>query len=187
MANAYEVNERINARMVRVVDENEEQKGVMALRDALMYARNIGLDLVKIADARPHPVCRVVDAGRFIYEEKKAQAEAEKRQRASMAVLKEVQLRPNIDVNDLAIKARKANEFLAENDKVKVVMRFRGREVTHKDIGREKMKKFIALLVGFKVERQSESHNEILLILAPLVTKAQANRATEAPSDLAQN
>lgn len=180
MANAYEVNERINARAVRVVDENGEQKGVMTLRDALMYARNVGLDLVKIADARPNPVCRVVDSGRFIYEEKKAQAEAERKQRATTAVLKEVQLRPSIDINDLEIKARKANEFLAESDKVKVVMRFRGREVTHKEIGREKMRKFVALLSGYKIERnQSETHNEILLILAPLVTKAQAAQAAK--------
>lgn len=180
MANAYEVNDRIFARMVRVIDENGEQKGVMSTRDALAYARSVDLDLVKVADARPHPVCRVVDANKFIYSEKKAKEEAEKRQRATNSVLKEVQLRPTIDTNDLAIKARKANEFLENSDKVKVVMRFRGREVTHKDIGREKMKKFVELLKGFKIERaQSETHNEIMVILAPLVSKAQAAQSTE--------
>ena len=177
MANQYQVNDRIYDRAVRVIDENGEQKGIMSTRDALAYAKSMNLDLVKVNDVRPNPVCRVVDANKFIYNEKKAKEEAEKKQRASMAALKEVQLRPNIDTNDLQIKARKANEFLANHDKVKIVMRFRGRESMHKSIGREKVNAFVALLDGFKFEKNiSETHNEIMAILAPLVSKAQANK-----------
>lgn len=174
MAQTYQTNEKIFDRQVRVIDENGNQKGVMFTREAITYAYSVNLDLVKINDARPYPVCKVVDANKFIYNEKKAKEEAEKRQRAANVTLKEVQLRPNIDQNDLSIKARKANEFIAAKDKVKVVMRFRGREMMHKHIGRDKFKAFLDQIVDFKLERsQTETHNEIMAILAPITPKSK--------------
>jgi translation initiation factor IF-3 len=172
VSNKFEVNERIYARQVRVIDETGAQKGVMFLRDALEYARSQDLDLVKISDANPHPICRVVNAGKFFYEQQKVQKELAKKQRASASIVKEVQLRPTIDTNDLNIKARKAKEFLEEGDKVKIVMRFRGRENTHKDVGRVTMQQFLEALGEHKVERAiSETGNEISMMVAPSAPK----------------
>jgi translation initiation factor IF-3 len=164
-----EVNERIYARQVRVIDEQGEQKGVMFTRDALDYARSLDLDLVKIADARPHPVCKVVNAGKYFFEQQKAQKEASKKQRASTVLIKEVQLRATIDTNDLKTKARKAREFLAEGDKVKIVMRFRGRENTHRDVGRLIIVEFLNELGPHKVERpMTEAGNELSMMVTPI-------------------
>lgn len=172
MSKKLEVNERIYARQVRIIDENGNQKGVMYLRDAIEYARSLGLDLVKIAEANP-PVCKVVDAGKYMYDLQKAQKEIAKKQRANNAAIKEVQLRPGIGDNDLKIKARKAKEFLAEGDKVKIVMRFKGRENSRKEIGRETLNGFLAEVGDHKVERPiTEAGNEISMMLAPAATKA---------------
>lgn len=173
MSNKFDVNERIYARQVRVIDETGAQKGVMYLRDALEYARSRDLDLVKINDANPHPVCKVVDAGKFLYEQQKVQKELAKKQRAANSAIKEVQIRPAIDVNDLKTKARKAKEFLADGDKVKIVMRFRGRENAHKDVGRDTLNVFLAELGDHKVERAiTEAGNEISMMVAPAAPKA---------------
>jgi translation initiation factor IF-3 len=174
VSNKFEVNERIFARQVRVIDETGAQKGVMYFRDALEYARLRDLDLVKISDANPHPICKVVDAGKFLYEQQKVQKELAKKQRASASVVKEVQLRPTIDTNDLKIKARKAKEFLDEGDKVKIVMRFRGRENTHKDVGKAIMQQFLDEIGEHKVERGlTESGNEISMMVAPAAKVAK--------------
>lgn len=166
-----EVNERIRAYQVRVLDENNEQKGIMDLKSALAYARKLDLDLVKIADANP-PVCRVVDANKFFYEQKKQQKAAEKKQRESMVVIKEVQLRVSIDTNDLKIKARKAKEFLASGDKVKVVLRFRGREVANKELGHSVIREFVSELGEIKMEKPANDvGREITLLIAPATPK----------------
>ncbi len=166
-----EVNERIRAYNVRVIDENGEQKGVMDTRAALAYARNLDLDLVKIADANP-PVCKVVDANKYLYEQKKAQKLAAKKQREAIVTVKEVQLRVTIDTNDLKIKARKAKEFLAEGDKVKVVVRFRGRENAMREQGHQVIQQFIAELGESKTERPvTDVGRELSLLLAPVAPK----------------
>lgn len=170
MTNKFEVNDRIYARQVRVIDETGAQKGVMFIREALEYARSLDLDLVKITEANPHPVCRVVDAGKFMYEQQKLQKDLAKKQRAANSAIKEVQLRSAIDINDLKTKARKAKEFLADGDKVKIVMRFRGRENTHKDVGRDTFNTFLCELGEHKVERGlTETGNEISMMVAPVV------------------
>lgn len=168
MTNKFEVNERIWARQVRVIDETGAQKGIMWTRDAIEYARSLDLDLVKIAEAKPHPVCKVVDYGKYVFELQKAQKEAAKKQRATAVAIKEVQLRPTIDTGDLKTKARKAKEFLADGDKVKIVMRFRGRENSHKEIGRETIASFLSEVGEHKVERpMTENGNEISMMVAP--------------------
>lgn len=167
MSTKLEVNERIHANQVRVIDETGAQKGVMSFRDALNYARSLNLDLVKIADANP-PVCRVVDSGKYLYEQQKQQKLMAKKQRAAQVDVKEVQLRSTTDVNDIKIKAKKARGFLADGDQVKVVLRFKGREITHKDVGRGIINQFIAEIGEHKVERAlQEAGNQLIVILAP--------------------
>jgi len=129
------VNDRIRAREVRVVAPDGEQIGVRPIDEARWLARELGLDLVEVApDARP-PVCRLMDYGKYKYEQSVKQREARKKQ--TRTIIKEVKFRPKIDTHDYEVKMRRAVQFLQDNDKVKVTMMFRGREVTHPEIGRE--------------------------------------------------
>ncbi len=107
--------------------------GIVSLRDALMAAEDAGLDLVEVAPQAEPPVCKILDYGKFKYEEQKKAAEARKKQK--IIEVKEIKLRPNIDDNDYDVTMRAATRFLEEGDKVKVTMRFRGREMAHQDIG----------------------------------------------------
>ena len=129
------MNDRIRAREVRVIAPDGEQIGVRPIDEARWLARELGLDLVEVApDARP-PVCRLMDYGKYKYEQSVKQREARKKQ--SRTIIKEVKFRPKIDTHDYQVKMRRAVQFLQENDKVKVTMMFRGREVTHPEIGRD--------------------------------------------------
>lgn len=107
--------------------------GVVSLRDALLAAEDAGLDLVEVAPQAEPPVCKILDYGRFKYEAQKKANEARKKQK--IIEVKEIKLRPNIDDNDYEVKMRSARRFLEEGDKVKVTMRFRGREMAHQDLG----------------------------------------------------
>ncbi len=107
--------------------------GVVSLRDALIAAEDAGLDLVEIAPQAEPPVCKVLDYGKFKFEAQKKAAEARKKQK--VIEVKEIKLRPNIDDNDYEVKMRSARRFIEEGDKVKVTMRFRGREMAHQDLG----------------------------------------------------
>jgi translation initiation factor IF-3 len=107
--------------------------GVVSLRDALLAAEDAGLDLVEIAPQAEPPVCKILDYGKYKYEAQKKAAEARKKQK--IIEVKEIKLRPNIDDNDYDVKMRSARRFLEEGDKVKVTMRFRGREMAHQDLG----------------------------------------------------
>ncbi len=107
--------------------------GVVSLRDALLAAEDAGLDLVEVAPQAEPPVCKILDYGKFKYEAQKKANEARKKQK--IIEVKEIKLRPNIDDNDYGVKMRSARRFLEEGDKVKVTMRFRGREMAHQDLG----------------------------------------------------
>ncbi|MFA5041841.1 MAG: translation initiation factor IF-3 [Bdellovibrionales bacterium] len=126
------VNSDITSRQVRVVDAQGEMRGVMAIRDAIALAEESGLDLVEISPNAEPPVCKVLDYGKYKYEMQKKAAEARKKQK--VIELKEIKLRPTIDDHDFAIKMKSAVAFLKDGDKVKVTMRFRGREMAHQDI-----------------------------------------------------
>jgi translation initiation factor IF-3 len=133
IAQELRVNERIRAREVRLVAPDGSQIGVKTIDEARWLASQLGLDLVEVApDARP-PVCRLMDYGKYKYEQSVRDREARKRQ--SRTVIKEVKFRPKIDSHDYEVKMRRALEFLEDGDKVKVTMMFRGREVTHPEIG----------------------------------------------------
>jgi len=118
---------------IRLVDERGEMKGVVTLREALEKAVEAGLDLVEIAPTAVPPVCKILDYGKFKYEEQKKKNEARKKQK--VIEIKEIKLRPTIDDNDYNIKMRAMLRFLEEGDKVKVTLRFRGRELAHQDLG----------------------------------------------------
>ncbi|MDM7946946.1 MAG: translation initiation factor IF-3 [Oceanibaculum nanhaiense] len=127
------VNEDISSDTLRVIGENGENLGVMSRRDALRAAEDVGLDLVEISPGAAPPVVKILDYGKFKYEAQKKRNEARKNQK--IIDVKEIKMRPNIDDHDYDVKMRSVNKFLTDGDKVKVTMRFRGREMAHQDIG----------------------------------------------------
>jgi len=141
------VNGKIRAREVRVIGADGKQLGVFQLNDALNLARQNGVDLVEISPNAVPPVCRLIEIGKFRYELAKKEKESRKHQHAS--TVKEVQLSPRIDPHDLEIKVQHAVNFLCEDMKVKVALKFRGREMAHTEIGFEVINKFIAEITQF--------------------------------------
>ncbi len=125
------INEQIRCKEVRVIGEEGQQLGVMASRDALNMAKDAGVDLVMVSPSANPPVCRIVDYGKFKYEQLRREKEAKKKQKT--VEVKEVRLSPNIDVNDLNTKCNAARKFIEKGNKVKVSLRFRGREMAHID------------------------------------------------------
>ena len=123
------INEQIRDREVRLIGEEGEQLGVMSSREAQKLADEAGLDLVKIAPTAKPPVCKIVDYGKYRYEQARKEKEARKKQKT--IEIKEIRLSPNIDTNDLNTKINAAKKFLTKGDKVKVTLRFRGREMAH--------------------------------------------------------
>lgn len=123
------INEQIRDKEVRVIGEDGEQLGVMSSRDAQKLADEAGLDLVKIAPTAKPPVCKIVDYGKYRYEQARREKEARKKQKT--IEIKEIRLSPNIDTNDLNTKVNAAKKFITKGDKVKVTLRFRGREMAH--------------------------------------------------------
>ncbi len=129
------INEQIRDKEVRLIGEEGEQLGVMSSKDAMKLARDAELDLVKIAPTAKPPVCKIIDYGKYKYELTRKDKEAKKKQKVTD--VKEIRLSPNIDVNDMNTKASQARKFLTKGDKVKVALRFRGREMAHMGKGRQ--------------------------------------------------
>jgi translation initiation factor IF-3 len=169
------MNERIRARTIRLVD-GDRQVGLLQINDALARARKQGLDLVVIAAGDP-PVCRILDADRFRFERAKHEREQARRQREMTIETKEIQLRPVTNENDLLVKARRARGFLEEGDKVKVTVRFKGRERSHKNYGQQMIARFLTAIGEHKIDKPiAESDNDLTIILASLVSKAELVR-----------
>ena len=143
------INERIRDREVRLVSESGEQLGIMSSREALKLAREADLDLVKIAPHAKPPVCKIIDYGKYRYELARKEKEAKKKQK-TMEV-KEVRLSPNIDTNDLNTKANQARKFISKGDKVKVTLRFRGREMAHVNYSKQILDSFYERLEDIAV------------------------------------
>jgi translation initiation factor IF-3 len=135
------VNERIRVREIRVIDENGAQIGIMAPPQALAMAREKGLDLVEISPTAVPPVCRIMDYGKFQYLEQKRQRQAKKHQK--VIEVKEIKFRPKVDEHDYQFKRKHIERFLADGDKVKATIFFRGREMAHPDIGRRILERLI--------------------------------------------
>lgn len=131
----YRVNRQIRAREVRLIDEEGKQVGIVPLQDALRIASEKGLDLVEVAPQASPPVCKILDYGKFLYELKKKEKEAKKKQREHAIDVKDMMLSVRIDEHDLKVKLKHMKEFLADGDKVRVRIRFRGREHLHPELG----------------------------------------------------
>lgn len=171
----FRVNNRIRAPQVRLIDEEGAQLGIVSLREALTLAEQRGLDLMEVAPNAVPPVCRIVDYGKFRYEQSKKDREARKNQK--QAELKEVRLKPKTDDHDLEVKAKQARKFLLAGDKVKFTVRFRGREIFHPDIGREMLEQMAEELrdVATIEQKPLMEGRALSLLLAPS-TKAKAQR-----------
>ena len=122
-----------------MIGPDGDQLGIMSSRDAAFKAKDLGLDLVEISPNAQPPVCRIMDYGKFLFEQKKAKAEAKKKQKQTQ--IKEIKLRPGTDIGDYNIKLRNIIKFLEESNKVKVTLRFRGREMAHRELGMEMLKR----------------------------------------------
>lgn len=136
----YMVNEQIRDREVRLIGEDGTMLGIMSSRDALKRAREADLDLVKISPNAKPPVCKIIDYGKFKYEQNRREKEAKKKQKT--VEVKEIRFSPNIDTNDLNTKINHARKFLSNGNKLKVSVRFRGRELTHTSVGRAILEDF---------------------------------------------
>lgn len=143
------INEQIRDKEVRLIGENGEQLGIMSAKDAYKMARDAELDLVKIAPAAKPPVCKIIDYGKYRYELSRKEKEAKKKQKT--IDIKEVRLSPNIDTNDLKTKVNAARKFLTKGDRVKVTLRFRGREMAHMASSRHVLDDFAELLKDIAV------------------------------------
>ena len=161
------VNNQINVSSVRVVDENGEMLGVLPIREALSRAADVGLDLVEISPNAEPPVCKILDFGKYKYEIQKKKNEARKKQK--VIEVKEIKLRPNIDEHDYEVKMRAVHRFLDEGDKVKVTMRFRGREMVHQEIGLKVLERVRdELEERAKVEQMPRLEGrQMIMVLAP--------------------
>ncbi|WP_211661985.1 translation initiation factor IF-3 [Neomoorella glycerini] len=161
------VNGEIRTREVRLVGVDGQQLGIMPTRDALRIAQEQGLDLVEVAPTARPPVCRIMDFGKYKYEQSKREREARKKQR--IINIKEVKLRPNIEEHDFQVKARNAIRFLGDGDKVKVTIMFRGREIAHTDLGLKLCQRLadqVADLASIEKPPKVEGRN-MVMILAP--------------------
>ena len=161
------VNHKIRSREVRVVDSEGEQLGVMPLEEALRLAQEKNLDLVNVAPQARPPVCRIMDFGRYKYEQSKRDKEARKKQKTT--AVKEVKMRPGIDEHDFQVKKRNALRFLENGDKVKVTIIFRGRQITHPELGRKQCQKMASELEEVAtVEREPRMEGRnMVMFLAP--------------------
>ncbi len=160
------MNGSITARQIRVVDADGEMRGVMTVREGIALAEEAGLDLIEVSPNADPPVCKILDYGKYKYETQKKNAEARKKQK--VIEIKEIKIRPMIDDHDFNIKMRNAKTFLSEGDKVKITMRFRGREMAHQDIANSVLARVKAELGELgKVESEpSFEGRQIVMILS---------------------
>ena len=161
------MNGRITAPQVLVIDEKGEKRGVMPTEEAIALAEEVGLDLVEVAPNADPPVCKILDYGKFKYQAQKKAAEARKKQKT--IEVKEIKMRPTIDTHDYEVKMRNLHRFLEKGDKVKVSIRFRGREMSHAELGRELLQRVLADAgEDVKVELMPKMEGrQMIMILAP--------------------
>jgi translation initiation factor IF-3 len=161
------VNGEITCPKIRLVDENGEMIGVITRFEGMQMAQKAGLDLVEISPNAEPPVCKILDYGKYKYEQQKKRAEARKKQKT--IEIKEIQMRPGIDENDFQVKRRAIQRFIEEGDKVKVSMRFRGREMSHQEIGMEVLTRLRDLFDDLaKIEQAPRLEGkQMIMVLAP--------------------
>ena len=173
------VNERIRIAEIRLIGADGEQLGVMSPEEGMALARESGLDLVEVAPNSRPPVCRIMDYGRYKYEQKKKKAGANKKSHA--ATLKEVKMRPGTDMHDLDFKLKNARRFLLDGDKVKVTVMFRGREMVHQSRGRKQLDQVLKLLEPLaKMETAPRMEGRFMSMI--LVRRPRGSRGRSARS-----
>ena len=161
------VNEDIRIPQVRLIDQDGEMQGVLTVREAMQRAFAVGLDLVEISPNADPPVCKILDFGKFKYEQQKKRNEAKKKQK--VIEIKEIKVRPNIDENDYQVKMRAMKSFIEEGDKVKVTLRFRGREMAHQELGYQLLNRVrddTSKLAKVEQEPRFEGR-QVVMVLAP--------------------
>ncbi len=164
-------NEQITASQVRVISSTGKQLGIISIREALNHAEDEGFDLVEVSpDANP-PVCKIIDYGKLKYKEQKSKKEAKKKQKT--IEVKEIKIRPGIDKHDYEVKIKALSKFIGSGNKVKVSMRFRGREMEHQNLGIELLKKLTEQVSEYaKVEVPPKPEGrQIMMVLVPQLTK----------------
>lgn len=176
---AYRINREIQAPQVRLIGPNREHIGIVSLQEALEQARKANLDLVEISPSADPPVVRIVDYGKFIYEQTKKEREARRSQK--LVEVKEIRLRPKTDDHDRAIKVRDARRWLEEGMKVKVRVRFRGREITYPELAIEQLQEVAKELADIALVEQAPNMEgrTMLMILAPKPKKAAGGQRSE--------
>ncbi|MBM3587394.1 MAG: translation initiation factor IF-3 [Alphaproteobacteria bacterium] len=161
------INDEIRVPQVRLIDDAGEMIGVMSAREALIRAYDVGLDLVEISPNAVPPVCKILDYGKYKYEQQKRANEARKKQK--VVEIKEIKVRPNIDDHDYDVKMKQMKNFIGEGDKVKVTLRFRGREMAHQELGvkvLERIRNDLTELV--RVEQMPKLENrQMVMVVAP--------------------
>jgi len=160
-------NEQITASEVRVISSTGKQLGIISIREALIHAEDEGFDLVEVSpDANP-PVCKIIDYGKLKYREQKSKKESKKKQKT--IEVKEIKIRPGINKHDYEVKIKALSKFIGEGNKVKVSMRFRGREIEHQHLGKELLNKLTKEVAEYaKVEVQPKSEGkQIMMVLVP--------------------
>ncbi|MFZ5642353.1 MAG: translation initiation factor IF-3 [Bacillota bacterium] len=163
----FRINEEIRVREIRVVDSDGNQLGIMPTREAMRIAEEKQLDLVEIAPQAKPPVCRIMDFGKYKYEQSKREKEAKKKQK--IIEIKEIKMRPNIEDHDFYVKVKNGIRFLKEGDKVKATMVFRGREIVHTQLGKQILIRMAEELKDLcNVERQPKLEGKnMIMILSP--------------------
>jgi translation initiation factor IF-3 len=164
----FAANENIRHQSVRVLDLDGESLGILDTKEAQRIANNKGYDLVMVSPTANPPVAKICDYSKFIYEQKRKAKEQNKKMRENAVVIKEIQLRPVIGQHDLEIKLNHAREWLTDNCKIKVTLKFRGRETAHKDMGFAVINAFLTQLGSGKIEKAPElNSNTIIAMVAP--------------------
>jgi translation initiation factor IF-3 len=179
------INEQIRVREVRLVDDQGEQKGIVPTLEAIKMARDLGLDLVEVAPQSVPPVCKLLNYGKFKFEQEKKIKESRKKIR--VGELKEIRMQPKIAGHDLDFKSEHVREFLIDGFKVKVTIRFRGRELAHTEIGEQVLKRVLAKLEGFFVMEKNPSMegrfmSMVLQPKASIIKKSALPAVEEAPA-----
>ena len=162
------INENITAKQVRLIDANNENRGIVSIREALAMAEEEGLDLIEISPQANPPVCKILDFGKFRYEQQKRKNEAKKNQK--VVEIKELKLRPMIETHDYEVKVKQAKKFLDQGNKVKFTMRFKGRELSANDMGKQVLTKLVEDLEDCsKIDAEIKLEGrQMTMILSPI-------------------
>ncbi|WP_412059114.1 translation initiation factor IF-3 [Bartonella sp. DGB2] len=160
-------NQDIRVPRVQLIDDEGQNHGIITIQDALSIAQNAGLDLVEIVPNAEPPICKIIDLGKLKYQNQKKASEARKKQKT--VEIKEIKMRPNIDIHDYGVKLRAVNRFLEEGDKVKITLRFRGREMAHQELGIKLLERVKADTVEIaKIEAEPKLEGrQMMMVIAP--------------------